>query len=206
MQENAKTSCNPRREVGLFWHWLGRCYFWLTGWRLEGSLPDTPKLVAVVAYHTSEWDFYIMLMVSFILRVKTNFMIKKEAFDHPLGGLLGYFGGIPVNRGRAQDTVRDAVKAFEQRPKIILGITPEGTRARTEYWKSGFYRIAKGANAPILMCALDFKRKVVRLGENLLYPSDDLEADLNILRAFYADVTARHPEQVGPIQFREEKL
>jgi hypothetical protein len=35
-------------------------------------------------------------------------------------------------------------------------------------------------------------------------PSDDLRADMDKIRAFYADKVARHPDQAGEVRLREE--
>ena len=37
-----------------------------------------------------------------------------------------------------------------------------------------------------------------------IYHSDDVRADMDKIRAFFADAVARHPDQVGEIRLREE--
>ena len=39
----------------------------LAGWRLEGQVPAEPRFVAIVAPHTSNWDFVIGVMAMFAL-------------------------------------------------------------------------------------------------------------------------------------------
>jgi 1-acyl-sn-glycerol-3-phosphate acyltransferase len=82
-------------------------------------------------------------------------------------------------------------------------ITPEGTRSYTPYWKSGFYRIAKAAGVPIQLGFVDSARRQAGFGPTLT-PSDDLRADMDKIRAFYADKVARHPDQAGEVRLREE--
>jgi len=186
-----------------FFQWLGRVGFRLAGWRVEGRFPDVPKVVAVVAYHTAQRDFPLGLFCSFILGIKASWIGKHTLFRPPMGWFMRAFGGIPVDRRHAHGTVNEIARIIKERPYILLGISPEGTRARTEYWRSGFYRIALAANVPIVLCYLDFKRKVAGIAEELLYPSGDKESDLEKIRAFYAGVTACYPERVGPIRFRD---
>ena len=38
---------------------LARSAFSLIGWRVEGELPRVPNFVAIVAPHTSNWDFFL---------------------------------------------------------------------------------------------------------------------------------------------------
>jgi 1-acyl-sn-glycerol-3-phosphate acyltransferase len=75
-----------------------------------------------------------------------------------------------------------------------LGIAPEGTRRKVKAWKKGFYYIALNAKVPILLVFLDYRRKVTGIGP-LITPSGDIEADMEIIRGFFANVTPRHPER-----------
>ena len=42
-----------------------------------------------------------------------------------------------------------------------LAITPEGTRSRTDYWKSGFYRIAVAGSLPVGLGYIDYATRTV---------------------------------------------
>ena len=42
---------------------IARVLLALIGWRAVGAMPDTPKAVLVVAPHTSNWDFPVMLLL-----------------------------------------------------------------------------------------------------------------------------------------------
>jgi hypothetical protein len=50
---------------------------------------------------------------------------------------------------------------------------------------------------------LDFKRKVGGLG-TLFYPTGDLLADAEPIRAFYSNVTGKRPEKYTEVRFAEE--
>lgn len=186
-----------------FARWLTR----LLGWRVEGALPlHLDKFVIIVAPHTSNWDFIIGLICAYAIGLLVSWpygiIAKSSAFRGPMGPVMRALGCIPVNRSAAQNVVEQMVAVFQQRERLMLVIAPEGTRKKTNYWKSGFYRIALGAHVPVVMATLDFGQKVGRVGPAFV-PSGDLQADTPLLREFYSNVTARHPEKVGEIQFKE---
>jgi 1-acyl-sn-glycerol-3-phosphate acyltransferase len=79
---------------------------------------------------------------------------------------------------------------------MILVIAPEGTRRKVERWRSGFYHIARGAKVPIVLGYLDYGRKAGGIGPAVT-PTGDIEADMKQIRAFYADVTPKHPERMS---------
>ena len=61
----------------------------------------------------------------------------------PLGVVMRYFGGIPVDRSALQGLVEQMTVRFEAAPQLVLGITPEGARGSVSRWKLGFALIDK---------------------------------------------------------------
>ena len=172
---------------------LGRFMMAVRGWRLEGAVPSEPKMVLIVAPHTSNWDFLTGLWAKFALRLKASFLGKHTLFWWPLGAFLRSIGGIAIDRSKAEGIAEDATRAFRENDRLLLVITPEGTRSRSEKWKSGFYRIAVAAGVPILVIAFDYSRKVVRLGP-LVRPTGDYEKDLPEIQSHYHRDMAERPE------------
>ena len=82
-------------------------------------------------------------------------------------------------------------------------VAAEGTRKKVDYWKSGFYRIAKQAGLPISMGFIDGPTRTIGFGPTFM-PTDDVVADMNLVRAFYADKFGVHPEQRTEPRLREE--
>lgn len=158
----------------------------LIGWRAEGRELPHSKFVLIAAPHTSNWDFPLMLMVVLKLRLQIFWMGKHTLFPFGFAWLMKYLGGIPINRKKSQNVVSETIQLFEHHNKLIVLIPPEGTRSKVKNWKSGFYRIARGANVPVLLGQVDGKRKIAKLDE-FFFPSDDLEADMKKIRIFYAD-------------------
>ncbi len=128
---------------------------------------------------------------------------KHTLVRGPFGGLMRRWGVIPVHRDSPQGVVGETVEALRQADEVALVIAPEGTRGAAPHWKSGFYRIAREAGVPILLAYVDYRRKRTGVGP-LLHPSGDVVADMDVIRAFYADKTGKHPEDQGPIRLREE--
>src|SRR5882757_5373486 len=115
---------------------VGRTLFGAMGWTIEGDFPSRAKMVVIVAPHTSNWDFLVGILAVFAIGLRARF-IAKQLFKPPLGGLMRWFGGIPVNREAPQGMVPQAVQAIEEAQSVFLAITPAGTRSSSRPWKSG---------------------------------------------------------------------
>jgi len=178
----------------------------LLGWKIVGELPDVPGLVVVVAPHTSNWDFLVGILVAYTLGVRWRwrfrYIAKHSLFKGPVGWFLRATGGVPIDRGAKHDFVAQIVRTFERDGRFLLAVTPEGTRKRAEYWRTGFYYIALEANVPIVPVAFDYATNECRFGEPLV-PSGDLKADIEKLRPFYEGARAKRPELFGEIRIRE---
>ena len=175
---------------------LGGLALKILGWRIIGTLPDTPKLLVVGAPHTSNYDGVVALPAVLALDLKVSLMAKHSLFRGPLGPVMRWFGLIPVERHAAGGTVEAAIEQFAQHQKLWLGVAPEGTRSGVAQWKTGFHRIALAAQVPILPVAWDYAEKAIVLGEPFM-PGTDLEADLARLYAFYRDKQPRRPERLS---------
>ena len=181
----------PRRG-NTFSRVLGRAVLALGGWRIEGEFPDRSKLVAIVAPHTSNWDFIVGISAVYALGLRVRFLGKHTLFHPPLGWLMRWFGGIPVNREAPQGLVPQAVEAIAKADAIFLAITPAGTRSSTRPWKSGFYHIAHAARVPILPVAFDGAHRTIRL----LPPFDtsgDHAGEIPRLRSLYDGIRGVNP-------------
>lgn len=165
----------PRRGSGPL-RLLGRAMLAAMGWRVEGEVPNLPKLVIGVAPHTSNWDFIVGVAAMFALDLRIEFLGKHTLFRGPLGAFMRWIGGIPVDRGSPQGVVEEAIAAFGRVEQHILAIAPEGTRKGVAHFKSGFLRIARGAGVPVVLAALDYGTRCVRFGPTFV-PGEDIEAE-----------------------------
>lgn len=174
-----------------FWPWLMRGLLRLSGWRLLGELPDVPKLIIIGAPHSSYWDGVWGLMMKVALGADIKVMIKREVLDSPLGLILRPLGMIGINRKAALNVVGQMVRRFADHPRMWLGITPEGTRKHVKHWKSGFLRIAREADVPILPVFLDYPTRTFTLGTPV-HATDDPDADMARIRALFRGYRGKH--------------
>jgi 1-acyl-sn-glycerol-3-phosphate acyltransferase len=177
----------------------------LSGWRFEGSLPRERKYVCIAYPHTSNVDGTLLIAFATSLGLRARWMIKDAWTRGPLGAAMRALGAVGIDRTRSHSVVGQMIEAFARHDDFVLGIPPEGTRARAEYWKSGFYHIALGARVPVVPGYIDFGRKVVGMGPPMRM-TGDVRADMDRLRAFYESVAPRAyaPADAGPIRLREE--
>jgi 1-acyl-sn-glycerol-3-phosphate acyltransferase len=175
---------------------LGRAVMRLIGFRFEGPFPDLPKCVAIVAPHTSNWDFVVGLAAMLALGLDTRWLGKHTIFVGPFGPLWRWLGGIAVNRKAAMAVADRAVAAITDAERICVAIAPEGTRRRVDRWKTGFHRIALGAGIPILPIAFDYGRRAVVFLEPR-QATADLAADLLALQALFRPEMACRPDSYG---------
>ena len=174
-------------------YWISSFLLRLLGWRKEGELPNIPKYILIGAPHTSSWDFPITLAYAFSYRVKVFWMGKDVLFRRPFGRIMRWLGGIPIDRAKSQNAVAQTIRIFNDIEKLVMIISPEGTRKKVKYWKTGFYNIAHGAKVPVLLGFLDFRRKAGGFGP-IIFPTGDIAADMEKIRAFYAAITGKRPE------------
>lgn len=191
MRIPALPECLPRRGNALS-SAVSRALLGAWGWRIEGDLPPRSKLVAIVAPHTSNWDFIVGILAVFAIGIRVRFLAKHTLFEGLLGRLMRWFGGMPVNREAPQGLVPQVVEAIRAAEAVFLAITPAGTRSSTRPWKSGFYHIAVAARVPILPVVFDGPRRAIRLLPPF-EPSGSYEADLPKLLAHYAGVQGLRP-------------
>lgn len=176
----------------------------LAGWRLVYVPPPGPKSVIIVYPHTSNWDFPVGLLARSVAGIRCHFAAKDTLFRGPFGRWLARVGGIPVNRREATGFVGQLAQEFERRDEFHVVFTPEGTRSRTEHWKSGFYRLALAAGVPLGLGFIDYGRREAGIGAWIDLTGDQA-ADLDRMRAFYADKRGRRPALAGPIRFPERE-
>lgn len=169
-------------------------FFRLMGWQLHGTIdPAVKKCVVIVAPHTSWFDFFIGLMVRRILKREINFLAKKELFKPPIGWYFKWVGGTPLDRTPNQKKVDAIAEIFDSKTIFRLAMSPEGTRKKTERWKTGFYYIAKAANVPVVRVAFDYAKKQVTFSKPF-YPTENVEEDLREILKFYDGVEGKVAE------------
>lgn len=180
---------------------IARLVLRLSGWRAVGHVPRAGILVG--APHTSNWDWVAMLLLTWRDGVQARVLIKRELFRGPLAPLLRMTGGIPLDRSSPGATVRALLDEARRDERFLLVLAAEGTRDRTDYWKSGFYTIAQQTGLPVVLGFIDGPSRTMGFGPTLT-PSGDVTADMDLVRAFYADKRGIRPERRTEPRLREE--
>ena len=171
-------------EVSKF---IGNSFFKIIAWKLVGEVPKVPKYVCVLAPHTSLWDMVWGKMYNWAFEMKPKIMIKKEFFFFPMGPLIRLWGAIPIDRKFPGGIVKQMAEQYSIQDKMILAITPEGTRSLNPDWKTGFYRIAQAAGVPIYLTFSDFKSKSAGfMGEFKI--TGDMNKDIKAIKEKYKDM------------------
>lgn len=181
----------PRVRPSAFARGFGRAVLRLGGWRVVGALPDVPRLVLIAAPHSSNWDGIWGMAAKMAMGLDVRALGKAQLFWWPLGPLLRKLGVIPVDRSAAQGTVGAAVRLIHSGERVWFGLTPEGTRKPVPRWKTGFWKIARAADVPILPVYFHYPEKTIGIGP-LFHPGADLDADVARLRAWYRPWQGRH--------------
>lgn len=184
-------------------YWLARALIQLSGWDVTGEIPDGKKFILIGAPHTSNWDFVFMLATSWIFRLKVSFMGKDSLFWGPFGWVMRGLGGIPIDRSSRMGVVDQMVTRFNESEKLVVVVTPGGTRSYSDHWKSGFYWIAFKAQIPLICAFIHYANKRVHLGLSFI-PTGDLQADMDRIRDFYKQGQGLHPDQAAEIRLRDE--
>ena len=179
--------------------------FKLVGWSYQPGNILPCKCILIAAPHTSNWDFPMMLFYGFILDLKYNWLGKHTLFFGPLGPLMRRLGGIPINRAKKNDYVILLSKELKSKSQCVLIIPPEGTRSRSNYWRSGFLHIARMAEVPIVFANLDYQKKNLTFSEAVLpsLPDDEI---MYLAQIFYRDAKGLHPDNFGPVRLKSKNL
>jgi 1-acyl-sn-glycerol-3-phosphate acyltransferase len=166
----------------------------LTGWRFDGSFPNAPKFVLIVAPHTSNWDFLVGVMAMFAIGIRGTFLGKHTLFRWPMGIAMRWLGGLPVIRSSSLNQVEQTVNHVRASERMVLALSPEGTRKKLPAWRTGFYYVAKGAGIPIVPVAFDYSTRTIRIFP-LFRLTDDVTADIAALGSRFRAEMALRPAQ-----------
>jgi 1-acyl-sn-glycerol-3-phosphate acyltransferase len=174
-----------------FWkYWLRR-----NGWTLVGTIPaDVPKMIIIAGPHTASADFFLGLAVRSVLRLDyIKFLGKAELFRPPFGFIFRWLGGTPVDRSGSKNMVQQVVDKFNQSERLVIAMSPEGTRKKVDRLRTGFYHIALGAKVPILLAGFDFANRKVIFDTPFYLSGNEQDDFLKILR-FLGPIQGKVPE------------
>ncbi len=182
---------------------LARLYWALSRWRLSTQrLPQDGAGVIIGAPHTSNWDFVLMLAIAWEQGLGFRWLGKHTLFRGLAGPLMRSIGGIPVDRRDPAGLVEELLARVRAGERFYLVVTPEGSRSGSG-WKSGFYRIARDADWPVTLGYVDRPTMTSGLGPTIRL-TGDVRADMDVVRAFYADKSGLRPSRRTEPRLRAE--
>ena len=194
--DNPHIGPNVPRMGNAFTRWLGDMILKLMGWKVAGKLANEKQAVLIGGPHTSNQDLFLALGCALSVGLKFSWMMKKEAFFWPLGGLWKALGGIPIDRKAKLDIVGQMKEFLASQDKVWLGLTPEGTRSKVERYKTGYLRIAMGTNTPVFIVGVDGRDQTVTL-DKIWELTGDIEADNAAIKSYIETTySGVNPEKV----------
>lgn len=171
----------------------------LFGWNVRYKPLPGPHGIAVVYPHTSNWDFIVGILGKWAIGLQFSWLAKESLFRGPMGVVMRYWGGVPVERRGAPtgatQRLADKINAADW---MWIGITPEGTRGYRPYWRSGFYHLALAAKLPLLLVYIDYRTKELGVVDTLELTGNQ-EADMAAIAAIYKGREALYPTDAAPI-------
>jgi len=181
---------------------IAKLLLWFGRWDIDDKMKDVmpEKCVMIAVPHTSNWDYPYARAVFYEMGIPLKFTIKDKYTKGLWGVIFRPMGAIGIDRRPKGNTGRkisytEAMSNIirEYQGQICVIVTPEGTRKRVEEWKTGFYYAAKGAGVPIVLGYMDY---TTRKGgaRKIIYPSDDMDADMREIMEFYKDFDGKFPE------------
>ena len=172
---------------------LGALMLRLMGYHFTGTIPDQKRFVAIIAPHTSAKDFVVAMFAIAGLGLRVSWMGAEWIFRYPM---IRWMGGIPIDRSKSTGVVAQTVEQFESHERLVIALSPEGTRKKSVPWKTGFFRIAEGAKVPILLVGICHQTKELRLGP-AVDPAIGLDAFMDRARSFYGEYLEKYPDRFG---------
>ena len=173
------------------------------GWTITGSKPAVPRYVVIASPHSSYWDMPVMVLFALHFGIRLRWVGKAEAFRGPLDPVMRGMGGIPIERSGGRGVVAETAALFAARGELALAMAPDGKRAYCDYWRSGFYYVARTADVPVVLTYLDWGSRRAGIGPTLRL-AGDVKRDMDTIRSFYAGMTAKHAARTSRVRLREE--
>lgn len=164
------------------------------GWSVEITVPDYDKCIICVAPHTSNWDFILGKLAYASVGRKAGFLMKEAWFVWPLGCFFRAIGGIAVPKKRGTNLTEYIIERFRKMPHMHLAVTPEGTRSKVTQWRTGFLRIAEGADVPVVLGVIDARHKHISVVTEF-HPTGDIDADMRAIKDYYRGTEGIKPEK-----------
>jgi 1-acyl-sn-glycerol-3-phosphate acyltransferase len=189
--------------VGGWRHNVAKLAMRISGWSVGTPPPQVDKCLYLAVPHTAWSDGWWMLVYAWYWGLKISWLVKST---QPFMGLLvKHFGAVPVDRSSAHGLVEQIALRFAENERLAVAVPPEGTRGLAGDWKSGFYHMARAANVPVCLTRLDYGVKRADFGPCFTL-SGEVNEDMDRIRSYYHDATAKFPEKFTYPKLESEGL
>jgi len=139
---------------------IGMFFFKMLGWTCEIVPKEIGDKYVLIGFpHNTNMDAPFGIGFSFVNRIQSSPLIKKEWMFWPMSLIFKAMKVVPIDRSAAQNMVGQVVDEFSKRDKFIPVVFPEGTRKEVKKIKTGFWHIADQANVPIVLLYKDGQKK-----------------------------------------------
>lgn len=166
---------------------IGMLFFKIQGWKC-GIVPKEigDKYVLIGFPHNTNMDAPFGFGFSFVNRIQSSPMIKKEWMFWPMSIVFKVMKVMPIDRSSAGNMVTQVAEEFSKRDKFFPVVFPEGTRKDVKKIKTGFWHIADQAKVPIVFLYKDGQKKqLLILGH--MFTGNSKEDDLIQIRDIYRE-------------------
>lgn len=164
------------------------------GWSVRVATPDYPKCIICVAPHTSNWDFILCELAITSIGRHSGFLMKASWFFWPLGAFFRSIGGIAVAHKPGISLTQQLISKFNNADKLVIAITPEGTRSRTDKWRTGFLHVAYATGVPVTLASVDFATKRIEM-LTTFQPTGNVDDDMRAIKDYYKLYTGLYPDK-----------
>ena len=164
----------------------------LFGWKVVNHNLNPPaKYVLIVIPHTSNWDFPLGVLSRAVIEENVVFIGKDSLFKGPLGPIMRWLNGYPVDRSKRNNFVDAVADVYHKEDSFKICISPEGTRKKVTELKTGFYYIALKAGVPIIFCRFDYGRHEIDFSAPF-YPSGNKDQDFEVIHNHFKGIRGFH--------------
>lgn len=125
---------------------------------------------------------------------RSGFLMKASWFFWPLGAFFRSIGGIAVAHKPGVSLTQQLIDKFNAADKLVIAVTPEGTRSRTDKWRTGFLHVAYATRVPVTLASVDFRTKRIEM-LSTFHPTGDVEADMRAIKDYYKPYTGLYPDK-----------
>lgn len=194
-----------KKILDIFIRIIKRLIAWVILTSIGWSIPDecyyknmfNEDRLVIVFSHTSYWDTVLFLLYTWLYPIYTDYivsLINPTTFEK-YGSILSKMGFIPATRleDKGKGCVKNVIDKLKDKPKSHLMISPKGTLKKSE-WRSGYYWIAKGLNAKVVVVGLDYQKKAPLFGA-IHQTGNDLSKLEAKLKRDIGSITPLYPEQ-----------